>query len=281
MDIARIFLERYDPLYNFWIGGLWTEVPAELLRVRPHPQLNSIAWNLWHLTRVEDTAVNCFVANLPQVLDAGATGDASALDVAGDWAQRMNIPWRHNGSGMTFAEVDELDARIDLAALLGYSQAVEARTRAVIAELDRFDLDATLDEPLLAAPSSPRVSPTPMPGACSRTISAGPKASVSSTSPSPTPTSTSARSASSPPSSASNSTNPFREDTLPGGPSSWKSQPVGPNRSVFTRSGSCPSSTNVFATNSTSGVGPHTYTSGRSAGSGATSASMARSMRRV
>ena len=38
------------------------------------------------------------------------TGDASALDVAGDWAQRMNIPWRHNGSGMTFAEVDELDA---------------------------------------------------------------------------------------------------------------------------------------------------------------------------
>ena len=46
------------------------------MRVRPHPQLNSIAWNLWHLTRVEDTAVNCFVADLPQVLDAGATGDA-------------------------------------------------------------------------------------------------------------------------------------------------------------------------------------------------------------
>ena len=149
MDIARIFLERYDPLYNFWIGGLWSEVPADLMRVRPHPRLNSIAWNLWHLTRVEDTAVNCFVASLPQVLDAGATGDASALDVAGDWAQRMNIPWRHNGSGMTFAEVDELDARINLAALQGYSQAVEARTRAVIAELDRFDLDATLDEPLL------------------------------------------------------------------------------------------------------------------------------------
>lgn len=149
MDIARIFLERYDPLYNFWLEGLWSEVPADLMRVRPHPQLNSIAWNLWHLTRVEDAAVNCFVAGLPQVLDAGATGDASALDVAGDWAQRMNIPWRHNGSGMTLAEVDELDAAIDLAALHGYSKAVEARTRAVIAELDRFDLNATLDEPLL------------------------------------------------------------------------------------------------------------------------------------
>lgn len=149
MDIAQIFLERYDPLYNFWLGGLWTEVPADLMRVRPHPQLNSIAWNLWHLTRTEDTAVNSFIAGLPQVLDAGGAGDAAALDVAGDWAQRMNIPWRHNFSVSTLAEVDEFDARIDLAALQGYSQAVEARTRAVIAELDRFDLAATLDEPLL------------------------------------------------------------------------------------------------------------------------------------
>ena len=119
------------------------------MRVRPHPKLNSIAWNLWHLTRTEDTGVNCLVAGLPRVLDAGATGDAAALDVAGDWAQRMNTPWRDNFSAMTLADVEELDARIDLAALQGYSQAVEARTRAVIAELDRFDLDATLDEPLL------------------------------------------------------------------------------------------------------------------------------------
>ncbi|MFN8467411.1 MAG: DinB family protein [Caldilineaceae bacterium] len=149
MDIARIFLERYDPLYNFWLGGLWTGVPADLMRVRPHPKLNSIAWNLWHLTRAEDTGVNCFVADLPQVLDAGGAGDAVALDVAGDWAQRMNIPWRHNLGDMTLAEVDEFNARVDLAALQGYSQAVEARTRAVVAELDRFDLDVTLDEPLL------------------------------------------------------------------------------------------------------------------------------------
>lgn len=149
MDAARLFLERYDPLCNFWLAGLWTAVPADLMRVRPHPRLNSIAWNLWHLTRVEDAGVNRFVAGLPQVLDAGTAGDAEVLDVAGDWAQRMNIPWRHHGSGMTFAEVDELDAAIDLDALRGYSQAVAARTRAVIGELDRFDLAATLDEPHL------------------------------------------------------------------------------------------------------------------------------------
>jgi hypothetical protein len=149
MDTAQLFLQRYDPLYNFWLAGLWTMVPADLMRVRPHPRLNSIAWNLWHLTRCEDAGINRFVADLPQVLDAVSTGDASVLDAAGDWAQRMNIPWRHHGSGMTFAEVDELDQRIDLEALHGYSEAVQARTRAIISELDRFDLDATLDEPHL------------------------------------------------------------------------------------------------------------------------------------
>ena len=61
----------------------------------------------------------------------------------------MNIPWRHNGGGMTFAEVDELDQLINLDSLHGYSEAVHARTRAIVAELDRFDLDATLDEPHL------------------------------------------------------------------------------------------------------------------------------------
>jgi hypothetical protein len=152
---AQIFLTRYDPLCNFWVADLWT-LPPELLRTRPHPALNSIAWNLWHLTRCEDAGLNRFVAELPQVLDDreeaadGGAADGGAADGgARTWAARMNLPWRHSGSGMTLAEVDELDARLDLAALHGYAQAVSARTRAIVADLDRIDLNATLDEPYL------------------------------------------------------------------------------------------------------------------------------------
>src|SRR3712207_1707416 len=56
--------------------------------------------------------------------------------------------------------------------------------------------------------------------------------------------------------------------------------PLGPKRSVLTRSASCPSSTRADATDSTSAVGPQTKARGRSAGGQATSASMARSIRR-
>jgi hypothetical protein len=50
---------------------------------------------------------------------------------------------------MTLAEVDELDACIDLQGLHGYALAVSARTRAIVGRLDRIDLDATLPEPYL------------------------------------------------------------------------------------------------------------------------------------
>jgi hypothetical protein len=93
MDVTQLFRQRYDVLYEFWLGGIWKDVPEDLMRQRPHPRVNSIAWNLWRLTRVEDAGLNRFVVDRSQVLDDG------------QWRQRMNVPWRHHGSGMTFAEV--------------------------------------------------------------------------------------------------------------------------------------------------------------------------------
>lgn len=134
MKISQLFLDRYEPLSTFWLASIWEVVPPELLRVRPHPQVNSIAWNLWHLARVEDAGANRFVTDGVQVFDAG------------DWGRRMNLPWRHNGGEMTFAEVDELSQRIGLPALRGYGEAVAAGTRAVAAQLDWLDLEAVMEE---------------------------------------------------------------------------------------------------------------------------------------
>ena len=63
----------------------------------------------------------------------------------------MNLPWRHIGGGMTYAEVDELDAAIDIAGLHGYSDAVRARTREVVEALDPESLEAPLDSDRLRA----------------------------------------------------------------------------------------------------------------------------------
>ena len=134
MNLTKLFLQRYNALYDFWLGGVWEMVPDDLMRQRPHPQVNSIAWILWHLTRVEDAGLNRFVVDGSQVLDDGS------------WMEKMNLPIRHNGGDMNFAEVDDLSQRINLQALQEYSKAVQLRTREIVSQLTYDSLDAVMEE---------------------------------------------------------------------------------------------------------------------------------------
>jgi hypothetical protein len=74
------------------------------------------------MARVEDVVVNLVVADGRQVLD-----DA--------WALRLNVPYRHIGTGMTDAEAVALTVGADIAALRAYRDAVGRRTREVVSAL--------------------------------------------------------------------------------------------------------------------------------------------------
>jgi hypothetical protein len=123
--LNTLFMHRYTPLTESYLEGFWQVVSHDQMRQRPHPRLNSIAWVLWHIARVEDAGMNRFVMQQPQVLDSA------------DWMVRMNLPWRHHGGEMTLAEVDELSARIDLDGLYRYMQAVHMRTREIVSTIDQ------------------------------------------------------------------------------------------------------------------------------------------------
>ena len=131
MDAIDFFLTRYGDLHRGLVDGLLSGLPEAQLRGRPHPGVNTIAWLLWHSARIEDVAVNRFLADRPQVLDGG-------------WLERLGVARRDVGTGMSDAEVDELSARIDLQALRGYWDAVSARTLDLVETLRGSDLDATV-----------------------------------------------------------------------------------------------------------------------------------------
>ena len=67
-------------------------------RIPPNGE-HSIAWNIWHLARIEDVAMNLLVAGSPQVLQTGA------------WLVQMKITLRHTGNEMDLAGVEQLSAR--------------------------------------------------------------------------------------------------------------------------------------------------------------------------
>jgi hypothetical protein len=134
MDFAQLFLQRHEVLYNFFLEAYWKTVPEDLMRKRPHPGVNSIAWILWHMTRVEDAGLNLFVTEGSQVLDQG------------EWMKKLHLPWRHNGGGMNFTEVEDLSQRIDLQGLHDYSLAVKAQTQKIVSEIGKVDLDALITQ---------------------------------------------------------------------------------------------------------------------------------------
>ena len=113
------------------------DVTDAQMRERPHPKLNSLAWLFWHLSRVEDIAMNLIIAERAQVLDTG------------DWAARFNVSRLDAATSMNDEEVSEFTAQINLSEMFAYRQAVGRQTIEIVRALQPDALDAVIDEKVL------------------------------------------------------------------------------------------------------------------------------------
>ncbi len=116
-------------------AGLWSfedevleRVSEKQMRLIPRNGEHSIAWVVWHMTRIEDVTMNLLVAASPQVL------------CAEDWPERMKVRVRDTGNCMPAAGVAELSACMDMEALRDYRLAVGRRTRTIVKQLSPQDL---------------------------------------------------------------------------------------------------------------------------------------------
>jgi hypothetical protein len=132
MDTASVYLELYGripPLARLAVDGLG---PDGLTR-EAQPATNPIGWLVWHLTRVQDHHVS-------EVMDE------KQLWLAAGWAERFGRAPEPNdvGFGASAAEVAAFDP-VGADVLLGYLDAVDARTRAFLATLTDEALDRIVD----------------------------------------------------------------------------------------------------------------------------------------
>src|SRR5688572_25993416 len=141
MNAQELFLRRYRPDHPGMRSnhtGMSRRMMADLseaqVRRPPYPGVNTLAWLVWHVARVEDIGINRFVTDGEPVFDTGA------------WGARLGVARRDLGTGMTPDDVLELSARIDIPALHAYWDAVEERTLAVVERLHGEELDTILDE---------------------------------------------------------------------------------------------------------------------------------------
>jgi uncharacterized damage-inducible protein DinB len=95
---------------------------------------NSIAWLVWHLTRIQDDHV-AHVAGTDQVW----TTDG--------WAERFGLPFDEAATGYGHSTQDVAAVRVDSPDLLtGYYDAVHERTLGYLSGLSDEDLDRVVDE---------------------------------------------------------------------------------------------------------------------------------------
>ncbi|HEY5024612.1 MAG TPA: DUF664 domain-containing protein [Acidimicrobiales bacterium] len=132
MTIAEMLQDVFGRVRDIVHDVVDGSTPEEL-STRVGGSANSIAWLVWHLTRVQDDHV------------VGAVGAEQVWTSMG-WAQRFALPFavEDTGYGHGPDEVAAVKAGAEL--LLGYHDAVCAGTLEIVGTLVDADLDRIVDE---------------------------------------------------------------------------------------------------------------------------------------
>jgi uncharacterized damage-inducible protein DinB len=132
MTIGELLAEAFGRIHGVVLGAV-RGLSEEELAFRPDDRCNSIAWLVWHLTRIQDDHI-AQVAGIEQAY------------VAEGWADRFGLPFppAETGYGHSSAQVAAVRASADL--LAGYYEAVHGRTIKYVLGLTGADLDRVVDE---------------------------------------------------------------------------------------------------------------------------------------
>jgi hypothetical protein len=93
----------------------------------PAGQEHSLAWIVWHLSRIEDVTMNILVAGRHQVFEMGG------------WQGKTRSPIKHTGNGTSLDVVEALSAVVDINALRAYRVAVGLATQEIVRSLTLSD----------------------------------------------------------------------------------------------------------------------------------------------
>ncbi len=141
-EAMRLFLSQHAMLHSADMAnsGEWSfedevveGLSDEQLRARTADSMNSIAWLLWHMARIEDVTMNLLVAGRSQAF------------LEANWQERLKVTRYDVGTSMSDSEVADFTAQVNLAALRAYRVAVGRRTREIIKALSPVEAWENVD----------------------------------------------------------------------------------------------------------------------------------------
>ena len=139
----QLFLQQHAAVHTTQVSGsnCWSLADEVLdgltdqqIKTVPRPGLNSIAWLLWHIARIEDLSINFLVLAQTQVL------------MSSNWLARLSLPSPDVGASMDAAEVAALSAQVCVPALKEYRDEVGRCARAGVLRLQAAQLKMVVPE---------------------------------------------------------------------------------------------------------------------------------------
>lgn len=133
MDVNELLLEEFGRLPDL-VREAVDGLDAEQLTTAPGPGANTVAWLVWHLTRVQDHHLSEVVGAEQRYLAEG-------------WHERFGRGPDPEDHGYGHSAADVASVRPGSADdLVGYFEAVHARTAEYLRGLSATDLDRIVDE---------------------------------------------------------------------------------------------------------------------------------------
>lgn len=128
LDLLRDALGRVHETVQHTVSGL----DKQQLSWRADPEANTIAWLVWHLTRVQDDHI------------ADVAGSDQVWHVDG-WADRFGLPLDRHDTGFGHGAEQVGSVVVDAELLLGYQDATHARTGEYLRTISDEDLERIVD----------------------------------------------------------------------------------------------------------------------------------------
>ena len=133
MTSAELLVDMFERIREDVHGAVRGLAP-EQLALRIDDDANSIAWLVWHMTRIQDDHVAA-AAHMEQVWTAAG------------WIERFGLPFEPWATGYAHTSADVAAVTVDSGdLLLDYHDAVHAQTIRFVESITDADLDRIVDE---------------------------------------------------------------------------------------------------------------------------------------
>ena len=133
MTSAELLVDAFERIRDDVHGAVRGLTP-EQLAVRIDADANTIAWLVWHLTRIQDDHV-------------AAAADVEQVWTSAGWIERFALPFEPWATGYAHSSADVAAVTVDSGdLLLDYHDAVHAQTIGFVQGITDADLDRVVDE---------------------------------------------------------------------------------------------------------------------------------------